>query len=229
VKRAAAFLLSSLLAPSTWAQYDLTGSVALQSEYRYRGQTPGDSGPVPQLTLNLDTPSGWYIGGFASGVRIASTSGYKVQAYAGYAQRLASGLTWEAGCDHIGYTQVHINDYNECYGGLSGERLSGRLSYAPHYAGYAARVLYGELNAFYPVHPRVNLIAHGGLLYNHSNGTWPSIPNRSRYDLRLGAAIPFGNWTLQVAREYSRNDGTRYYGYPVHPAKAWTMGATYAF
>jgi uncharacterized protein (TIGR02001 family) len=229
VKRAAVVALLCYLLPQARAQVDVSGSLAVQSEYRYRGQSPGDSGPVPQLTINVDHISGWYLGGFASTLRIGDNRGYKVQAYAGYAQRLASGMSWEAGCSHIGYTQVHINDFQECYGGLSGERLSTRLYYAPRYFGYAAHVLYGEANYFYPLGERINLIAHGGLLYNLSSGAWPGVPRRSRYDIRLGIAVPIGNWTLQAAREHSPDDGTRYTTYPVHPAKDWTFGASYAF
>ena len=221
-------LLSTLLSPAS-AQVDLTGSVSLQSDYRYRGQTPGDSGIVPQLTLNLDGNGGWYVGGFASPVTINQRYGYKLQAYAGYAQRMGSTWSWEAGCSHIGYTQVHVNDFQECYGGLSAERISTRLYYSPRYFGYAARVLYGELNLFYPLHPRVNLIAHGGLLYNLSDGVWPGIPAKSRYDARLGVSLPFGKWTLQVAREFGQDDGIRYSSYPVHPAKRWSAGLSYAF
>jgi uncharacterized protein (TIGR02001 family) len=228
--RALACLLLALLTPaSARAQVDLSGSVALQSEYRYRGQTPGDGGLSPQLTLNLDGAGGWYLGGYASGVKVGAVRGYKVQAYAGYAQRMRSGWSWEAGCSHIGYTKLHVNDFQECYGGLSGERFSTRLYYAPRYLGYPARTLYGEIGVFYPLHPRLNLIAHAGLLHNLSNGTWPGIPANSRYDARLGVSIPFGDWTLQLAREQGQDDGKRYMYYPVHPSKRWSAGVTYAF
>lgn len=211
------------------AQWDVSGSVSLQSEYRYRGQTPGDSALSPQLTLNADHASGLYAGGYAAAMRIGEIDGYKLQAYAGYAQRLSSGLSWEAGCSRITYTQSHSNDFHECYGGLNGERISARLSYSPRYLGWSARVLYAEANLFTPFTERINLVAHGGLLYNLDNGTWPGIPARSRYDIKLGVAIPFGNWTVQAAREYSPDDGLRYYGYPVRPAKAWSAGISYAF
>jgi len=223
----ASLLIASL--PDAMAQVDLSGSVALQSEYRYRGQTPGNSGPVPQLTLNLDHTSGWYAGGFASGVAVANVNGYQLQAYGGYAQRLTSGYNWEAGCGRTAYTQVHFNDFNECYGGLSGERFSTRLSYSPRYMGYAARTLYGEASLFYPVHPRVNLTAHAGLLYNLSDGVWPGIPYTSRYDARVGVSIPLGDLTLQLAREHAQDDGRRYSFYPLHPSRAWTVSATYSF
>ncbi|WP_371865085.1 TorF family putative porin [Duganella aquatilis] len=222
-------LLGQLPLHGAMAQVDVSGSVALQSAYRYRGQSPGDSGPAPQLTLNLDTAGGWYLGGFASGLTIGERKGYKLQSYAGFAQRLPSGWSWELGCSHTSYTQLHMNDFQECYGGLSGERVSGRLYYAPRYLGYDAHTLYGEVNLFYPLHPSVNLIAHAGLLHNLSKGIWPGIPAASRYDARLGVSVPLGDWTLQLAREQGQDDGIRYNSYPVHPSKSWSMSATYAF
>ncbi|NYE59884.1 uncharacterized protein (TIGR02001 family) [Duganella sp. 1224] len=227
-QRALPLLLAALTAP-TAAQIDLSGSVGLQSAYTFRGQAAGTSSPSPQLTLNLDSASGWYAGAYVAGMHIGDDFGYKLQGYAGYAHRLTSSLSWDAGCGRITYTQSHFNDFHECYAGVSSERTSARLSYAPRYFGFRAKVLYGEVNTFYPVHPRFNLIAHAGLLYNLSDGVWPGVPARSRYDVKLGVAIPFDNWTLQLAREHSRDDGLRYRSYPVHPPKAWTAGLTYAF
>ena len=49
-------------APS-WA---LAGSLAVQSDYRFRGIAQSDRNPVPQGALNLTGPDGWYIGTWAS-------------------------------------------------------------------------------------------------------------------------------------------------------------------
>ena len=228
-RRLALLPFIAVLAPCASAQLDITGSVAVQSEYRYRGQNPGKGGAVPQATVNIDTDRGWYGGAFASAMTIGDLDGYKLQGYAGYAQRLRSGGSWELGCSGITYTQAHGNDFSECYGGLNVERGSARLYYSPKYLGYDARVLYGELNAFYPVHPRFNLVGHIGLLRNLSGGYFPGIPASSRYDVRIGIGIPFGRYTLQVAREHVQDDGRRYTMYPVHPPRQWSLGLSYAF
>lgn len=219
------------LAPPARAQadMDISGSVALQSEYRYRGQNPGRGNAVPQLTVNVDGVAGWYLGGFVSAMTIGDAEGYKLQGYAGYARRLQSGGSWEVGCSRITYTQSHPNDFSECYAGLSFERGSTRIYYSPKYLGSPVKTVYGEVSAFYPVHPRFNLIAHVGVLYNLSGGYWPGTPTSSRVDARLGVGIPFGNWTVQIAREYVQDDGRRYVWYPVHPPKSWSLGLTYAF
>lgn len=231
--RTAALACLALLPLLAWrsaaAQADFSGSVALQSDYRYRGQSLGDGRPSPQLTLNLDSASGWYGGVFAAGTSIGDQRGAKLQAYGGYALRLRSGWSVEAGCSRATYTQLHSADYNECYAGASGERLTTRLYYAPRYFGGAARALYGELNVFYPLHPSVNLIAHAGLLRTLRGRDWPATPASSRYDLKLGASLPFGNWSVQLAREYTRDDGIGYSYVPQRPSQAWVLSTTYAF
>jgi len=44
----------------------LSGSIALTSDYRFRGISQNDTDPAPQLTLNLVGPDGWYAGTFLS-------------------------------------------------------------------------------------------------------------------------------------------------------------------
>ncbi|MQA18016.1 TorF family putative porin [Rugamonas rivuli] len=231
--RAAALACIAILPLLPWrhamAQTDFSGSVALQSDYRYRGQSLGDGQVVPQLTLNLDHVSGWYAGLFASGAAMGDLNGYKVQAYGGYALRLRSGWSVEAGCSRSSYTQLHFVDFNECYAGASAERFTTRLYYSPRYFGHHARTLYGEVNLFYPVHPSFNLIAHAGLLHTLSGMAWPGVPAGSRHDYKLGASVPLGNWTIQLAREQTQDDGIRYNHYPPRPARAWVLSSTYSF
>ena len=223
--------LCVLSPPPAAAQVDISGSVALQSEYRYRGQNAGKGkgNAVPQLTVNIDGVAGWYLGGFAGAMTIGDVDHYKLLAYAGYARRMASGGSWDAGCSRITYTRAHPNDFSECYAGLGFERGSTRIYYSPRYLGYPVKTVYAEVSAFYPVHPRFNLIAHAGLLHNISGGYWAGIPTSSRIDARIGVGVPFGNWTVQIAREYVQDDGRRYVRYPAHPPKWWSWGLTYAF
>jgi uncharacterized protein (TIGR02001 family) len=47
----------------TWA---LTGAIAGQSDYRFRGISQSNRDPVPQGTLNLTGPDGFYVGTWAS-------------------------------------------------------------------------------------------------------------------------------------------------------------------
>jgi uncharacterized protein (TIGR02001 family) len=46
--------------------WTLAGSVAVQSDYRFRGISQSDKNPVPQGALNLTGPDGWYVGTWIS-------------------------------------------------------------------------------------------------------------------------------------------------------------------
>ena len=222
------------------AQTAVSGSVSVLSDYRYRGQSLSDDKTAYQLTVNVDHTSGWYAGGFATSANVADTNGAQLIGYAGYAQRLRSGISWEAGCTRTAYTSWHAADYSECYAGLAGERTGGRLYYSPRYLGRDDRTLYAEINTFYPLHEQVNLTGHVGLLHTLSGGAWPGIPASQRYDARIGINLRLGDWSAQLARSYAQAEsqpngapaapydpppGPRY----ARPAHAWVLGASYAF
>src|SRR5471032_921938 len=205
-------------------------SVSLLSDYRYRGETLSDGKPAPQINVNLDSDSGWYGGALASGnVHLGDRRTTQLMAYGGYARRLASGWSWEAGGTETTFTQASDNNYGELYVGLSGERVSGRLYFAPHYFGFDSRTLYAEINGFYPLHERLNLIGHAGLLHTIAGAPWPGVPADSRYDARLGLSAPVGDWNLQAAWVLVQRSDTHYQYYDGHAPRTVTLSAAYAF
>lgn len=209
------------------------------SDYRYRGQSLSDGKAAYQLALNFDHASGWYAGGFATSANVADTSGEQLIGYAGYAQRLNGGGSWEAGCTRTAYTSWHMADFNECYAGLSGERSSARLYYSPRYLGYDDRTLYLEANTFYPLHEQVNLVGHAGLLHTLSGAPWPGVPEHQRYDARIGISVRLGDWSAQLARSYTQAENpppapigpyaTPQGPHYARPSRAWVLSASYAF
>jgi uncharacterized protein (TIGR02001 family) len=48
--------------------FSLTGAIAVQSDYKFRGISQNDRDPSPQGTLNLTGPEGFYVGTWASTV-----------------------------------------------------------------------------------------------------------------------------------------------------------------
>lgn len=220
-------LLSLLITAETCAETTVSGSLSLLSEYRYRGLALSDGGAAAQLNLNLDHDCGWYGGGFATNSSIANLKGVQLIGYAGYAQRLRNGASWETGCTRTSYSQWHSYDYGECYVGGAYERLSARLYYAPNYLG-RARTMYGELNGFYPLHERVSLIAHAGWLHTLSGAQYPGIPASTRYDVRAGFSARIGDWSAQLVRSATQAD-PGYYGTPRRPTQLWVLSAVYNF
>lgn len=206
-----------------------SGSVSLLSDYRYRGQSLNDGKPAAQAGINLDGADGWYLGGMTSNAHFGGIASTQLLAYAGYARRLASGWSVEAGATDSRFGNWHVGDYKEVYLGAAGERLSARLYYAPHYFGRDARTAYAELNGFYPLDERVNLVAHAGWMRTLSGSAWPGIPASSRYDVRLGVGVPLGSWSLQLAWLAAQSNTENNPRYEERAPRTWVLSASWAF
>ena len=178
----------------------LSGSASLLSDYRYRGVSLSQNKPAAQLAVAYDDASGWYGGAFASSVQL----GYphrelQAVAFAGYASRMASGLSWETGADYSVFTGSQSYDYAEMYVGVAYENVSTRLYYAPRYFGQKSGVIYGEINASKPLLDRVRLVAHGGVLRNSNEDAYGRSAGRHVFDASIGVVIDFDQFSAQLS------------------------------
>jgi uncharacterized protein (TIGR02001 family) len=191
-------VLPWLLAPAAQAQ--LSGSAGLLSNYLYRGISLSDNQAAARLALNYDGAAGWYVGGQAVNGQLAIEDHRSLQwtGYAGYAQRLASGLSWETGMTAYAFPQTSNWNFREVYIGLAGDALSGRLHYAPDYLGFGERTLYGELSGGWILAPRWQAFWHGGYLYSRDN----ALSNRA--EARVGLATGVQGWQAQVSLDLTR-------------------------
>lgn len=210
----AILLLCGALGRETHAQ--LSGSVALVSDHVYRGVSLSDGGPAPQLNLNYDGADGWYAGGFASRFKLQgdTRSGVQYIAYAGYAQRLSSGLTLDTGLSRYGYTPGASLNYSEVYASLAVDNLNARLSYSPDYLGVNARSAYLELNSSHALGDGYSLYLHAGYLGYLS----PVSPytRRRTLDGRVGLGAAWAGWRWQVAYAMTQAQRSGY---------AWSYGS----
>lgn len=217
-------LAALLLLAAGGAGAQTSGSVALSSDYRWRGESLSDGRAASQLAVNYDNAAGWYGGAQLASVRLRERDGAQAIAYAGLARRLASGWSWEAGASATVHSRDHASDYREGFVGLAGERLGVRLSLAPRYLGRDLRSAYLELNGFQPVHERLKLIAHLGLLHPLSQGAGPQ--QRDNFDLRLGIAATLGDASLQLAwLARTRNAPRPSYADPSYATSAYSAPA----
>jgi uncharacterized protein (TIGR02001 family) len=186
------------LAPAAQAQ--LSGSAGLLSNYLYRGISLSGDQAAARLALNYDGADGWFAGGQVVTGQLAVEQHRSLQwtGYAGYAQRLASGLSWEAGASAYAFPRNSSWNFHELYVGLSGARLSGRLHYSPDYLGLGERTLYGELNGGWVLAPRWQAFWHGGYLYSRDQ----ALSNRA--EARIGVAAGLHGWQAQVSLDLTR-------------------------
>jgi uncharacterized protein (TIGR02001 family) len=199
-------LAASLLSVSLAAQAQASASLSLVSEYAVRGLSLSDGHPAAQLRVDVDTPSGWYAGGFVSSARLAySPARAQLIAYAGYAARTASGMSWDAGISRTGFPRDGRYRYDEVHAGLSWERASVRAYFSPDYYG-AGRSAYLEWNGMHPLGERWRLVGHAGV--QRRFGGYGGARGPARADLRLGLAYDAGPATFQLAwLARQRDDG----------------------
>lgn len=193
-----ALALTLLLTPAAHAQ--LSGSAGLLSNYMYRGLTFSDDKPVARLALNYDAPNGLYAGGQVVNGQLSIETHRSAQfiGYAGYAQRLASGMSWEAGVTAYGFPSNGSWNFREYYVGLAGETVSARLHYAPDYLGFGERTLYAEVNGGAQITDRIHYFWHGGYLHFLSD------TRRSRAEARFGVGTALQGWQANLSLDLTR-------------------------
>jgi uncharacterized protein (TIGR02001 family) len=194
----AAFALWLLfVSAEVFAQF--SGSASLLSDYRFRGVSLSHNRPAAQLAVAYDDASGWYGGAFASTVQLFyPTRELQLVSFVGYARRMPSGLSWEAGADYSVVTGPLSYSYPEVYVGIASESVSARVYYAPRYFGQDSHVIYGEINASQPLLDRVRFLAHGGVLRNNGEGGYGLRPDRHVFDASVGVAVDFDQFNLQL-------------------------------
>ena len=186
-----------LLTFSCATQAQVSASLSLVSEYAVRGLSLSEGRPAAQLRVDYDSPSGWYAGGFVSSASLAySPTRAQLIAYAGYARRMASGLSWDAGISRTSFARDARYRYDEFHAGLSWESGGVRAYLSPHYYG-AGRSAYLEWNGVHPLGERWRLVGHAGVLRRF--GGYGGADGPARADLRLGLAYDAGPATFQLA------------------------------
>lgn len=189
----AALLLVSC-ASSAQAQLQIGGSLAVETDYRFRGISLSDEQPDARASIVLDHAGGAYAGASITAVKFpAYPRGAGLLAYGGYTAALTGTLRWEAGATWSHYPgDTSFYDYGEVYVGLLAPRWSLRGYYAPDYFGLGERTVYLEANGSRPIALAWQLIGHLGVLQ-------PTDGSAARFDVRLGAVWRVGEVDLQLA------------------------------
>jgi uncharacterized protein (TIGR02001 family) len=199
VRRTAAALGALLFLIEAHAQ--VSGRVALLSDYRFRGVSLSNGNPAAQVAVAYDRADGWYAGALLSTIRLASDTPRELQllAYTGYAHRLGDGLSWELGADYARFTGPDHYAYPEIYAGLASEHLAARIYYAHNYFRSGVPAVYAELNATYPFGEHLYLFAHTGMLRRNGRDAGGALGSRDRYDIRAGIGYAWHAWNAQCA------------------------------
>jgi uncharacterized protein (TIGR02001 family) len=180
MKTAAATLLALLAAAPALAQegetpraspgLDVSGSVTLLSDYRFRGISRSDGDPALQGQLTLSLPSGLYAGARGTTLKsIGNRADVELDVYAGYSIPLGLGSSLDAGLMYYAFPgATGRSGYFEPYATVSHTlgpvEASLGAKYAPDQTAIGGEdqlYLFGEVEAGLPATP-LTLTAQAG-------------------------------------------------------------------
>ena len=165
--RAVLVLVALFCAPAMVAA-QVTGNVALLSDYRFRGESLTEGRPALQASLNYDHSSGLFAGGLVSNVRIdPDVIGLGAQIYGGYAHPIGERASLEAGVVTYVFPPPSSGptyNYTEVFVGGSFDKVTSRLYYTDRYFGGGPGA-YVELNGNHAITDHISLVGHLGYLY----------------------------------------------------------------
>ena len=156
-------------AASTAGGWDITGNVAITSDYLFRGISRTDSDPALQGGLDAIHETGFYTGVWGSNVQ--SAGNLELDYYAGYKNSLNEQISFDTGVIYYDYPGGSLGggvdaEYWEIYGGLSYDLaqaiISGKISYSPDYFGETGTGLYYEAGLNVPLPLELDLALHAG-------------------------------------------------------------------
>jgi hypothetical protein len=220
----------------------VSGSVGIVSDYRYRGYSLSGGDPAVQASVAWDRDSGAYAGLFASG----AADGVALIPYAGFARRDRQGRSWDAGVRFSHYTAYDDSDFVEVHGGVAWRRVALRLHYAPDYFGQVSNG-YFEVDGSVPLGDRVQWLLHAGYSRSGEMATrhvalptpYGASPygssyvvdreDRTRIDVRTGVSFATRACDIQLTWQHVDGDDTSAYAAPWNPRDraGWVLGCVH--
>jgi len=202
LRRLALFLGLVLTAVEAAAQ--VSGSVTLMSDNRFRGISLSDRRPALQGEVAYDHASGLYAGAVASTVRIeGADSSLSAEAYAGFVHALSQRASLDFGAAGYFYpdsTSFGSNNNGEVYVGGALDRVYARLHYSDDYFGRDVRTVYAEINGSLDLSDTFGLVAHVGYLdrLDQASARPGSAPS-TQWDARIGLVTELAGLNLALS------------------------------
>lgn len=137
---ASVFALAAIATTATaQAEVEISGNVALTTDYHWRGVSQSNQDLAIQGGFDLATDSGFYAGTWASSIDFGDTtdSNVELDVYAGFGGEFGEGIGFDVGAIYYTYPDSSDTDLDflEIYAGLSKSfgsvDTSGMLSYDP--------------------------------------------------------------------------------------------------
>ncbi len=235
------------------AHAQVSGSVGVVSDYRYRAYSLSASDPAVQASVAYDWASGAYAGMFASSTKYAGASGVQGIPYVGYARRDKQGRSWDLGLRYSHFSAETQASYLEAHVGVALRHAAFRAHYAPDYFGQVSN-WYFEADGSVPLGARIRWLWHAGVsrsgesnerayvprsypatAYGAQHATYapygPEAANddRTRVDVRTGLALTTRACDVQLTWQHVDGEDATAYAAPFDPGDraGWVLGCVH--
>lgn len=218
------------VAPTAHAQ--VAGSVALASDYRFRGHSISKGEPALTADLSYDDASGLYVGAnVTADLEESSPELLNFSENAGFAHQLGTGPAVDVGFIRSDYTEYYSGGrkahFTEVYAGVQARHFAAYVHYSPDYMSRNVEVLYGEVETAVEPAQGWRLNGHAGLLVRITSPP-PAGGGRTNYDWEVGAARLIGHFELGLDLS-GGGPGADYYQGRRHSRTALTGRVRWSF
>ncbi len=193
-----------------------TASVALTTDYIWRGVSQSNNDPAIQGSLDLSHESGLYVGAWASSVEFGDQdNSMELDVYGGFSRETDFGgalpfaFTYDLGILRYEYTSLPDKGFTELYFGGSISPFEN-FNFSTYYY-YGLKIdhtkpgEYTDISADYTLPDSlggITLLAHGGY-YNQKGGA------DDYWDWKIGIAKDIGGFNFEVAYVDTDDAGAR--------------------
>jgi uncharacterized protein (TIGR02001 family) len=202
-----AALATGLMAAATAAQaeMEISGNVALTSDYKFRGISQSDESPAIQGGFDASWDNGIYVGTWGSTVDFDSNDGFdgslELDYYVGWASDIGdSGFGIDVGYLYYDYPgdDGAEGDYQELYGSVSWNDLAVGMAYSDDYYGETDTFFYYYADYSFSLTDVISLDFHVGYNDLEKDGGFLSDGADSYIDYSVGATASWAavDWSI---------------------------------
>ena len=229
------FLSAALILPLALniqqVRAQISGSLDVMSDYRYRGISLSDNKPAVRASINYDAVNNWYAGASTTSAQLGKDEGNELQllVYLGRAILGRAGYVGDAGIVSSVFSHHRGAGYTELYLGITQQNITGRIAYSPNYFGLHSSSIYAEMNMVYPPDSRFRLLGHFGVLHGANYRATTTANNNLQPDFSAGVALDFGGQETQLTwSTLIKGDAESPLGTPQR-SQGWMLMISHAF
>lgn len=235
-----AVVASLMAAGVAQAAVTSTGSVALTSDYLFRGISQSDEGMAIQGSVTLNHDSGVYFTAWASSIAEQATlepeqAGVEVDTLLGYAFK-SGEVTYDVGVMRYNYpgadnkpTKNTRFSYNEVYASAAVAGAKVGVAVSDDYFGETGKFLYVYADYGVALNDKVNLVTHVGWnkFDNDGNANFLGGTSDAYFDYKVGLNTTVAGLTVEAAYIGADSIAEATYGSPAEGRAVFTASKSF--